>query len=113
MPKKPVKIGIEVWLAVDVETKYTLNAIPCLGKDETRAPLHRLFDWVVTNFWNLTLDSKKMLELTTFLRCTTCQAIATEEDEHSGNGRQSQKGAPSISKDKTSNTAFKCGHEGR
>ena len=38
MPKKPVKIGIEIWLAVDVETKYTLNAIPCLGTDETRAP---------------------------------------------------------------------------
>ena len=33
----------------DVEAKYILNAIPHLGKDEKRAPSHRLFDWVVMN----------------------------------------------------------------
>ena len=30
--------------------KYILYAIPYLGKDETRAPSHRLSEWVVKNF---------------------------------------------------------------
>ena len=47
--KKSDKFGIKFWLAVHVETNYILNALPYLGKDEgeTRAPSHRLFDWVV------------------------------------------------------------------
>ena len=37
------------------------------------------------------------------------QAIAVDKDEHSRNGQQIQKKAPSISK---SNTVFKYAHEG-
>ena len=37
MPNKPDKFGIKFWLAVDVDTKYILNAIPYLGKEESRA----------------------------------------------------------------------------
>ena len=49
IPKKPDKFCIKFWLAVNVETKYILNAIPYLGKNETREPSHRLSDWVVIN----------------------------------------------------------------
>ena len=49
MPKQLEKFGINIWMAEDVKTKYILNAIPYLGKDETRAPSHRLSDWVVMN----------------------------------------------------------------
>lgn len=36
MPNKPHKFGITFWLEVDVQTKYILNGIPYMGKDETR-----------------------------------------------------------------------------
>lgn len=36
MPNKPHKFGIKFWLAVDVQSKYVINGIPYLGKDETR-----------------------------------------------------------------------------
>ena len=45
--KNSDKFVIKFWLAVDVKTKHILNAIPYLGKDETRAPSHRLSNWVV------------------------------------------------------------------
>ena len=47
MPNKPDKFGIKFWLAVDVESKYILNALPYLGKDELRPPTERLSDNVV------------------------------------------------------------------
>ena len=37
MANKPDKLGIKFWLAVDVKSKYILNFILYLGKDETRA----------------------------------------------------------------------------
>ena len=42
MPNKPDKFGIKFWLAVDVESKYILNAISYLGKDESRPSTQRL-----------------------------------------------------------------------
>ena len=36
MTNKPDKFGIKFWLAVDVKSKYILNARPYLGKDEAR-----------------------------------------------------------------------------
>ena len=48
MPNKPNKFGIKFWLAVDVESKYILNAIPYLGKDESRPCTQRLSDVVMT-----------------------------------------------------------------
>ena len=47
IPNKPDKFGIKFWLAVDVESKYILNAIPYLGKDELRPSTQRLSDKVV------------------------------------------------------------------
>ena len=49
MPKTPDKCGITSWLAVNVETQYSLNVIPCLGKYETPGPSHRFTGWVVMN----------------------------------------------------------------
>ena len=37
MANKPNKLGIKFWLAVDGKSKYILNFILFLGKDETRA----------------------------------------------------------------------------
>ena len=47
MANKPDKLGIIFWIAVDLESKYILNAIPYLGKDETRPATQRLFESVV------------------------------------------------------------------
>ena len=47
MPNKPDKFGIKFWLEVDVESKYILNAIPYLGKEESRPSTQRLSDKVV------------------------------------------------------------------
>ena len=46
MANKPDKFGIKFWIAVDLEPKYILNAIPCLGKDETRPGTQRLSESV-------------------------------------------------------------------
>ena len=42
MPNKSDKFGMKFWLAVDVEFKYILNAIPYLGKDESCPSTQRL-----------------------------------------------------------------------
>ena len=42
MPNIPDKFGIKFWLAVDVESKYILNAILYLGKNESRPSTQRL-----------------------------------------------------------------------
>ena len=39
---KPDKFGMKFWLAVYVEFKYILNAIPYLGKDRSRLFTQRL-----------------------------------------------------------------------
>lgn len=44
---KPDKFGIKFWIAADVDSKYMLNAVPYLGKDETRLSGQRLVDNVV------------------------------------------------------------------
>ena len=44
MPNKADKFGIEFWLAVDVESKYILNAIPYQGKDDSLPSTQRLSD---------------------------------------------------------------------
>ena len=36
MPNKPDKFGIKFWVLDDLKTKYCLNVIPYLGKDESR-----------------------------------------------------------------------------
>ena len=36
MPNKLDTFGIRFWILADLETKYCLNIIPYLGKDETR-----------------------------------------------------------------------------
>ncbi|XP_024223753.1 uncharacterized protein LOC112212925 [Bombus impatiens] len=36
MQNKPDKFGIKFWLACDVNSKYTINGFPYLGKDEER-----------------------------------------------------------------------------
>jgi len=36
MAKKPGKLGIKLWMAVGVETKYVFNGCPYIGKDESK-----------------------------------------------------------------------------
>ena len=47
MANKPDKFGIKFWIAVDLESKYILNAIPYLGKVETRPDTKRLSESVI------------------------------------------------------------------
>ena len=50
MPHKPDKFGIKFWIAVNVESKYILNAIPYLGKNDSRPSTQRLYDKIVITF---------------------------------------------------------------
>ena len=59
-------IGIKFWSAADVETKYILNAIPYLGKDETRAPSHRLSDWDIMNLMKSYLGKRRNVTIDDF-----------------------------------------------
>jgi len=47
MPNKPDKFGIKFWLAVDVSSKYIVNGLPYLGKDEARDSSTPLGEYVV------------------------------------------------------------------
>ena len=94
MPKKPDKFVIKFWSAVNVETKYILNAIPYLGKDETRVPSQILSNWVVRNFVKSYFGKGRNIAADNFFT----SVIAEEEDQHGGNDQQSQKKAPPISK---------------
>ncbi|GFQ83648.1 HTH La-type RNA-binding domain-containing protein [Trichonephila clavata] len=47
MPNKPDKFGIKFWLASDVDSKYVINALPYLGKDENRPSSVQLSEYVV------------------------------------------------------------------
>ena len=47
IPNKPDKFGVKFWLAIDMESKYILSAIPYLGKDESRPSTQRLSHNVV------------------------------------------------------------------
>lgn len=47
MPNKPDKFGIKFWLASDVDSKYVINALPYLGKDEYRPSSVPLSEYVV------------------------------------------------------------------
>lgn len=47
IPSKPDKYGQKFRLAVDLRTKYLLNAFPYLGKDEERPPNQRLSEYGV------------------------------------------------------------------
>ncbi|KAK9686055.1 Transposase IS4 [Popillia japonica] len=47
MGSKPDKYGQKFWLAVDKESKYTVNGFPYLGKDDQRPINQRLGDHVV------------------------------------------------------------------
>lgn len=47
MPNKPDKFGIKFWLASDVDSKYVINALPNLGKDEYRPSSVPLSEYVV------------------------------------------------------------------
>ena len=44
---KRIEFGIKFWIAVDLESKYILNAMPYLGKDKTRTDTQRLSESVV------------------------------------------------------------------
>ena len=39
IPSKPNKYGLKIWIAADSQTSYILNAIPYLGKEDTRINL--------------------------------------------------------------------------
>ena len=57
----PTKFGIEFWLAVNVESKYILNFVPYLSKDESRSSTQRLSDHVAMTLMgkarNVTTDN--------------------------------------------------------
>ena len=47
MASKPDKYGQKYWLAVDKNSKYVVNGIPYVGRDETRSRDERVSDQVV------------------------------------------------------------------
>jgi len=65
MPNKPDKFGIKFWVLCDTETKYVLNSLPYLGKEESRPSNVTLSEYVVCELvkpykklgYNITCDN--------------------------------------------------------
>jgi hypothetical protein len=63
MSNKPDKFGIKFWILAEVETKYCLNIIPYLGKDESRVGslgthvVLRLVDPYLNKGYNVCVDN--------------------------------------------------------
>ncbi|XP_033178751.1 piggyBac transposable element-derived protein 4-like [Bombus impatiens] len=53
MPNKPDKFGIKFWLACDVNSKYTINGFPYLGKDKKRENSISLGEFVALKLMEL------------------------------------------------------------
>ena len=70
MANKPDKFGIKFWIAVDLESKYILNAIPYLGKDETRPGTQRLSESVVIKLVELYLGKERNITTDNFYTST-------------------------------------------
>ncbi|GFT06934.1 piggyBac transposable element-derived protein 4 [Trichonephila clavipes] len=47
VPSKPDKFGMKFWLATDVDSKYTLNGFPYMGKNEEGPENSSLSEYVV------------------------------------------------------------------
>jgi hypothetical protein len=47
MTNKPLKFGIKFWLDYNTKSKYVLNGVPYLGKDEKRNENILLGEFVV------------------------------------------------------------------
>jgi hypothetical protein len=86
MPQKPDKFGIKFWVLCDTETKFVLNSIPYLGRDEFRPSNTQLGEHVVMELtkpyykggYNVTCDnfftSAKVAEA---LRKQRCSLVGT------------------------------------
>ena len=70
MTNKPDKFGIKFWLAVDVESKYILNAILYLGKNEARPATERLSESVVIMIVEPYLGKGRTVTTDTFFTST-------------------------------------------
>lgn len=81
MPNKSDKFGTKFWLAVNMESKYILNVIPCLCKDESRPSNQRLSDNVVMTLMQPSWVKAEMLQPITFSRRFTCQKVEKEENQ--------------------------------
>ena len=65
MPSKPGKFGIKFWIIADCKSKYMLNSLPYLGKDESRPSNVPLGEYVVLTLsepylgkgYNITCDN--------------------------------------------------------
>ena len=75
MTNKPDKFDIKFWIAVDLESKYILNAIPYLGKDETRPGTQRLSESMVIKLVELYLGKERNVTTDNFF---TSIHLATE-----------------------------------
>ena len=70
MANKPDKFGIKFWIAVDLESKYILNAKPYLCKDETRPATQRLSESVVIKLVEPYLGKGRNVTTDNFLTST-------------------------------------------
>ena len=70
MANKVDKDGIKFWLAVGVESKYILNAILYLGKNEARPTIQRLSESVVIKIVEPYLGKEKSVTTDNFFTST-------------------------------------------
>ena len=75
MANKSDIFGIKFWLAIDVKSKYILNVIPYLGKDEVRPATQRLSESGVIKLVELYLGKGRNVTTDNFFTSTH---LATE-----------------------------------
>ena len=81
MPNQPDKFGIKFSLAVDMESKYLLNAIPYLGKNESRPSTSRLSnDVVLTPIESFMCKGRNVTTDNFFTWIFSCQRVGKKKN---------------------------------
>lgn len=104
MANKPDKFGIKFWMAADNNSKYMLNAIPYLGKDDFRPQNQSLGEYVVLKLADPFL--RKGRNITTdnfFTSLKLAQMLEKEKSSLVGTMRSNRRELPKICTDTSPN----------
>ena len=106
MANKSDKFGIKFWIAVDLESKYILNAIPYLGKDETRPATQRLSESVVIKLVEPYLGKGRNVTTDNFYFDSSCHTAPEKKDVTCRDPKQNTKGSSATGKNFTAEQIF-------
>ena len=106
MANKPDKFGIKFWIAAVLKSKYILNAIPYLGKDETRPAMQRLSEGVVIKLVEPYLSKERNVTTDNFFTSIHLANSSGKKEDTCGDPKQNTKGSSATGKNFTAEQIF-------